>query len=292
MNHQSRLIVFLPNLLIMLIILLHPKIWTVAQEVGNEREFNYIKGSEKGPSNLGKLKKEWETCKTGRMQSPTDLSSHRVRVVPKLGELKKFYKPQNATVKNRGHDIEMKWEAEVGSITLCVHDNSPDHRSPYSPPSSTLLQVLATMNELQKMQLRYELELHMVHEGPKVNGKSKIAVVGLLYKIGRPDPILNKLSKYIKSMGNDDEAERSIGVMDPSKIKLGGKKYYSYIGSLTVPPCTKGVIWTINKRIRSVTKAQIKLLREAVHDHAKRNARPVQSLNRRGIQLYGPKRKE
>jgi len=81
------------------------KMYEVCAE--DESEFDYLKESEKGPSKWGELKKEWETCKSGKMQSPIDLSSHRVRVVPKLGELKKHYKPQNATVKNRGHDIEV-----------------------------------------------------------------------------------------------------------------------------------------------------------------------------------------
>jgi len=34
----------------------------------------------------------------------------------------------------------------------------------------------------------------MVHESKSKNGKTKIAVVGILFKIGRPDPILSKVS--------------------------------------------------------------------------------------------------
>lgn len=270
---------FLPNLLILLAIILHSTSWISAQEVEDESEFDYIKGSEKGPSHWGELKKEWETCKSGTMQSPIDLSSHRVRVVPQLGDLKKYYKPQNATIKNRGHDIELKWEGDAGSINI----NGTKfflHQCHWHSPSEH------TINGR-----RYDLEVHMVHESKSANGKKKIAVVGLLYKVGGPDPLLNKLSKFIKSMVNE-ESEKNIGVIDPSEIKLGGKKYYRYLGSLTVPPCTEGVIWTINKKIRSVSKSQIKLLREAVHDHAERNSRPIQPLNRRGIQLYGRKRKE
>ncbi|KAL9318203.1 hypothetical protein ACSQ67_014720 [Phaseolus vulgaris] len=279
MNHQSRCRVFLPNLIILAIIVLHSTPWISAQEVEDESEFDYLKGSEKGPSRWGELKKEWETCKSGKMQSPIDLSSHRVKVVPKLGELKKHYKPQNATVKNRGHDIELKWGEDAGSINI----NATDfflHQCHWHSPSEH------TINGR-----RYDLELHMVHESKSKNGKTKIAVVGILFKIGRPDPILSKLSEIIKSMG-ENEVEKKIGVFDPSEIKLGGKKYYRYIGSLTVPPCTEGVIWTINKKIKSVSRAQVNLLREAVHDHAELNSRPRQALNKRGIQLYGPKRKE
>lgn len=36
----------------------------------------------------------------------------------------------------------------------------------------------------------------MVHESAKVNGKSKLAVIGLMYKIGRPDRLLSKVTIF------------------------------------------------------------------------------------------------
>jgi len=71
----------------------------------DEREFDYVEGSKKGPSHWGEIREEWAHCKNGSMQSPIDLSSWRVKLMPKLGELKRSYKPFNATLKNRGHDI-------------------------------------------------------------------------------------------------------------------------------------------------------------------------------------------
>lgn len=73
----------------------------------DEREFDYNEKSEKGPQHWGDLKKEWEACKNGRMQSPIDLGSKRVRVNPKLGHINNTYIPQNATLTNRGHDIQV-----------------------------------------------------------------------------------------------------------------------------------------------------------------------------------------
>ncbi|CAL9018845.1 unnamed protein product [Prunus brigantina] len=71
----------------------------------DEREFDYLQGSGKGPKQWGEMKKEWAACKNGVMQSPIDLSSQRVKLIPNLGKLNTTYKPCNATVKNRGHDI-------------------------------------------------------------------------------------------------------------------------------------------------------------------------------------------
>ncbi|KAF7145222.1 hypothetical protein RHSIM_Rhsim04G0141200 [Rhododendron simsii] len=91
-----------------------------------------------------------------------------------------------------------------------------------------------------------------------------------------------QLMKNISSM-IDEKEEGNMGMIDPREIKLGGKRYYRYMGSLTVPPCTEGVIWTIERKVRTVARDQVKLLREAVHDSLAVDPPPVHTLG--GIAL-------
>jgi len=84
----------------------------------DEREFDYVRGSGMGPEHWGDLKREWAMCKTGKMQSPIDLLHRRVEVVPKSEEIRKVYKPSKATLKNRGHDIEVNKYVDLSSIII------------------------------------------------------------------------------------------------------------------------------------------------------------------------------
>ncbi|KAL9239329.1 hypothetical protein vseg_013664 [Gypsophila vaccaria] len=238
-------------------------------EVEDEREFDYIKGSEKGPEHWGELKVEWRTCKTGQQQSPIDLFHKRVSVIPKSEEVTKFYKLGRATLKNRGHDIEIKWKDRNSKIKINGTEYILLHSHWHSPSEHTINGT------------RFDLELHMVHQSKH----NKIAVIGLLYKIGRPNLFLHKLMNKIKSIGDSDK-EIDIGMINPQKIKMRGTRYYRYTGSLTTPPCTEGVLWTVNEQIGTVSAEQVKVLREAVHDHAEKNARPLQAVNGRNVKLY------
>ncbi|GLT92309.1 hypothetical protein SLE2022_101490 [Rubroshorea leprosula] len=279
MNLQSKPILGFCFLLLALSIFSIP-VSVSAQEVENEREFDYLENSGKGPAHWGDLKKEWAACKVGGLQSPIDLSHQRVKMIRKSGELKRNYRPCHATLKNRGHDIALEWvNNDAGSIKINGTEYFLKQGHWHSPSEHTL------------NGRRYALELHLVHTSSDPKVKNNISVIGALYKFGEPDAFLSKLISNISSM-NDHVQERKMGVIDPTKIKLGGRKYYRYMGSLTVPPCTERVIWTINKKIRTVSREQVKVLRKAVHDYAEMNARPEQPLNGRQIQLYGPNRRD
>lgn len=88
-----------------------PRLWILIHiyYIGaeDERDFDYVEGSKKGPAYWGEIKKEWAACKHGGMQSPIDLPGKSFQILPSLVELKRTYKPSNATLKNRGHDIKV-----------------------------------------------------------------------------------------------------------------------------------------------------------------------------------------
>jgi carbonic anhydrase len=57
------------------------------------------------------------------------------------------------------------------------------------------------------------------------------------------------------------------------------QRYYQFMGSLTTPPCTEGVLWMVMKQPTPISKEQIKLFTQ-IFPH---NARPVQALNGRSV---------
>ncbi|XP_021753650.1 alpha carbonic anhydrase 7-like [Chenopodium quinoa] len=255
--------------LFFLVILCSFSIPILAQEVDDERDFDYVKGSKRGPEHWGELRPAWAKCNTGEMQSPIDLWHRRVKVTPKSEEITRFNKPGKAILKNRGHDIEVEWKDESSKIKI----NGTDyilHQSHWHSPSEH------TINGK-----RYDLEVHIVHQSKD----GKIAVIGRLYKIGKPNQFLKKLEKQIKLI-SDTSLEIDVGIVNPAKIKMRGRRFYRYTGSLTTPPCTEGVIWSVNTQIGTVSQDQVDLLREAVHDHAEKNARPLQRNNGRKVNLY------
>ncbi|WCJ41000.1 alpha carbonic anhydrase 7 [Euphorbia peplus] len=239
-----------------------------SQEVENEKEFDYYNSTR-----WGEIHPEWSSCRNGSMQSPIDLFDERVNIVSHLGRLNRNYKPANATLKNRGHDMMLQWhDGGAGTIEINGTEYVLKQCHWHSPTEHTVNGE------------RYLLELHMVHESKD----GKYAVVGIMYKTGRPDTFLTSLTDKLVAVAGIKEEETAVGIVDPKQIQIGSRKYYRYIGSLTVPPCSENVLWTIVKKVRTTTTEQVRLLRVAVHDQSDTNARPIQKMNGRVVQLFRP----
>ncbi|XP_038706504.1 alpha carbonic anhydrase 7-like [Tripterygium wilfordii] len=242
----------------------------------NDREFDCNHHGEIGPHRWGEIKPEWSACNHGSMQSPIDLLNERVEVVSHLGRIHREYKPSNATIKNRGHDIMLKWVDGAGTLEINGTEYVLQQCHWHSPSEHTIDGK------------SFDLEAHLVHESKD----GKVAVIGIMYTIGRPDTFLSSIIDHLSVVTDNEDEEKVIGEVNPRDIKSGSRKYYRYIGSLTIPPCTENVIWTMVRKVRTVTREQVKLLRVAVHDESDTNARPLQPINKRSVQLYRPRENE
>ncbi|XXG45476.1 hypothetical protein AAC387_Pa02g0550 [Persea americana] len=261
--------------LLILLVVSHSPL-TTSQEYDDEREWNYLKDSDRGPEHWGDLNENWTICKTGFRQSPIELWDGWVDVVRHLGELQTRYKPANATLVNWGHGIMLNWVDDAGSLNIDGTDYKLKQVHWHSP------------SEHRINGWGVDLEVRMVHQ----SSDGRMAAIGILYKMGfGEDPFLKELRGPLNIIADGDVNETEVGVVDPyNLITENVWEYYRYIGSLPTPPCSEGVVWTVLKEpwFRTVSFDQVKKLRNAVHDYAISNARPIQPLYGREVLLNEP----
>ncbi|PHT71476.1 hypothetical protein T459_26580 [Capsicum annuum] len=236
-------------------------------EVDDEKPFSYLLGTTEGPYKWGTLKPNWKICDTGLFQSPINFRNKTVKVTKRIPHFTPNYKISSATIMNRGHDIKLQWEGDAGSITL----------------NGTVYKLIQchwhTPSEHKVDGQSLAMEAHLIHQS--VNGKLT-AVIGILFNIGPPNPFLNELIHHAKTV---DRKGKKVGLVDPNKLGVKAEPFYRYIGSLTVPPCTEGIVWNVLHQPRTVSMDQMMALRNAVNDGFQVNARPTQGLRRRPVYL-------
>ncbi|MFS7933660.1 putative carbonic anhydrase [Helianthus anomalus] len=236
------------------------------QPISKGEEFNYLEGNPRGPKNWGNLNPDWKTCADGKSQSPINIDVKRAHVMP--GDLKRAYIDAPARLVN-GHDnIGIEWLGDAGGIQV-NGSTYKLHQCHWHTPSEHKIDGK-----------KFDAELHIVHK----NDKGQKAVISTLHTVGQSDPFIGSLTKKINMLGTKEEID--LGKISATSIKHESKKYYRYIGSFTTPPCTEGVIWTIEEKVRSISKDQIKLLKGLHQRESRQNARPLQQLGGRPIWIF------
>src|SRR5207302_1888609 len=110
-----------------------------------------------------------------------------------------------------------------------------------------------------------------------------LAVIAVFVKGGVQNPILQKI---INNIPKDQGKEHMISgePINPGSLIPLKKDYYSFDGSLTIPPCSEGVKWIVMANTISAAPPQIMELRKAAGGPS---ARPVQPLNGRQVFYSG-----
>ncbi|KAI4348957.1 hypothetical protein L6164_009617 [Bauhinia variegata] len=227
-----------------------------------------------GPRKWGSLSPNFSECSKGKAQSPVDITMDNIIKNKRLKPLDRDYTPKNATLVNNQFNIGVHFDGKAGGITidgkryslLQIHWHSPaEHR-------------------LEGKQL--DAELHLVHKADD----GSLAVVAVLHQLGDSDPMISKIEDKLTELSREstsiEEAQIPLGTFDVKWMKRKTRKYYRYVGSLTTPPCKEKVIWTILGKARSISKKQLDLLKAPLGQEFKHNARPLQPLNGRKIDMY------
>lgn len=118
----------------------------------------------------------------------------------------------------------------------------------------------------------FGMNVHLVHQ----DAAGKPAVIGVNFQEGSPNAFIGDLWKVVpKSKGESEK------VSLPSLMKLLPKdlNYYTYMGSLTTPPCTEGVRFFILKQPVTISPQQL----QAFSKLYPMNARTIQPTNDRTI---------
>ena len=135
----------------------------------------------------------------------------------------------------------------------------------------------------------YPMELHFVHilsgstGGPTDKSAAKLAVVGVMIEEGPPNPLIDKLWTKLPQ-GKDEKASFSGPGMNFDILlpPLGKRSFFRYYGSLTTPPCTENVLWSVMEKPIHLSKEQIDKFTKLYKD----NYRPDQKVHQRFILRY------
>ncbi|GMJ14384.1 A. THALIANA ALPHA CARBONIC ANHYDRASE 4, alpha carbonic anhydrase 4 [Hibiscus trionum] len=245
-----------------------PFVLACSPSESGDHGFNYDEGTLRGPSRWGTLKQKWENCSAGREQSPIDIGT--VQVSSQLGDLQRNYRSAQAVLRNRTEDVAVVFQGDAGSININGTVYKAVNCHWHSPSEHTFNGT------------RYPLEIHIVHR----SDRNETAVVGILYRYGLPDPFIASILLPILSLGREDIP---LGLVNPEAIGFPGSSYYRYNGSLTTPPCSENVTWTVFKEIKMVTPVGVEALRRVLPPQNRNNSRPTQPLNDRTV-LFHPRR--
>ncbi|MDP3653208.1 MAG: carbonic anhydrase family protein [Rhodoferax sp.] len=225
---------------------------------GGEVHWDYA--GENGPKAWGMLKPEFNLCAIGKRQSPINIEDGSTLMGP--AEPVQFnYTPSNATVVNNGHTIQVDVQ---GDNAITVRGSS-----------YRLLQFhFHTPSEEQINQKRFAMVAHLVHK----NDEGQLAVIAVLLEPGAANPLIDKVWTYMP-LDTNDQVRMPRELLNMNELLPADQRYYQFMGSLTTPPCTEGVLWMVLKQPMQISRNQFKLFTQLYPN----NARPVQPVNGRPV---------
>ena len=210
-----------------------------------------------GPEAWGQLRPEYSKCATGQRQSPIDI---RGGIAVDLEPIRFDYRPSAFSVIDNGHTVQVNVEpGNAITITGRRYELVQFH---FHRPSEE------RVNGRQ-----YDMVAHLVHK----DSEGRLAVVAVLLDRGSAQAIVQAVWNNLPLEKGDEIAARA--PIDLNRLLPAERGYFTYMGSLTTPPCSEGVLWMVMKQPVPVSGEQIDIFARLYP----MNARPIQAASGRLI---------
>ncbi|MCX7166853.1 MAG: carbonic anhydrase family protein [Rhodocyclales bacterium] len=210
-----------------------------------------------GPTSWARLRGDYATCGTGKRQSPIDI---REGIKVNLEGIKFDYKPTQFRIIDNGHTVQVNVGEGLGLTVMGKrHELLQFH---FHRPSEERVNGRA-----------YDMVVHLVHK----NAEGQLAVVAVLLEKGSEHPLIQTLWNNLPLEQDMEVAPEE--AIDLNKLLPENRAYWTYMGSLTTPPCSEGVLWMVLKQPVQLAAEQLAIFSRLYRN----NARPVQAANGRLI---------
>ena len=210
-----------------------------------------------GPQSWGGLRPEFAQCANGHRQSPIDI---RDGLAVDLEPVRFEYQASPFVVVDNGYTVQVNLAAgnriEVGGKRFELQQFH------FHRPSEERIDGR-----------QFEMSVHLVHK----DEQGRLAVVTVLFEPGPAQPVVQKVWNHLPLERHLEAAARA--PLDLMDLLPADRRYYTYMGSLTTPPCTEGVQWIVMRQPVTLAPEQVELFARIYP----MNARPLQAASGRRI---------
>ena len=218
------------------------------------RDWSYR--GETGPEHWARLNPEWASCGADVPQAPIDI---RDGVAVRLPPIEFDLPPAQLTIRDDGRAIRAVVREGPGIVTLGRR---------FELREITFHQPA----EFRVEGRSFDLSAHLLHR----DEQGRAAVIVVLFEIGDEatprNPVVQTVLDYLPLA--QDMLMPVPDRRDLSQLLPADPGYYNFIGALSSPPCTEGVVWMVMREPVRIPPSQVAIFAR-IHPM---NVRPLQPL--------------
>ncbi len=230
--------------------------WAAAQSA----PWNYY--GKTGPLGWGRLDPAYRACSQGKEQSPIDIRGAKLNKA--LQPIEFHYMSASVELENTGNTIVV--HVKPGSYMIADGVRYELQEFDFHHPGEEAVNGRLT-----------DMDVHLMHKS--ADGKLAMVAVRLSEDRGDANATLAALWQHLPAEAGKKETDSDL--VNPGGLLPADRGYWTYMGSLTTPPCTEGVRWFVFEQPVSISRSQLRAF-EALGYRI--NSRPLQDKNGRKIE--------